>query len=87
MSGYPSSFEPGGSHAARPPADMEAMVGTGTTSTLRHAIERGEYVVDERKVAEAILRRASTVLVAAQALDLSPPRSGDDQTLACDDLA
>lgn len=63
------------------------MVGTGTTATLRRAIERGEYEVDERKVAEAMLRRASAVLVSTQALDLSPPRAGDDQALACDDLA
>jgi hypothetical protein len=87
MSGYPSNFEGRGSPDRRADADTEAMDGTGTTTTLRRAIERGEYVVDERKVAEAMLRRASTVLVAAQALDLSAPRAGDDQTLACDDLA
>jgi hypothetical protein len=87
MSRYPSKFEGGGWPERRDCADKEAMGGTGTTSALRRAIERGEYEVDERAVAEAMLRRASAVLVAAQPLDLSAPRAGDDQTLACDDLA
>jgi hypothetical protein len=39
----------------------------GIDPTLRRSVERGEYVVDSRAVARAILR--SRVLVAAQTRD------------------
>ena len=40
------------------------MAGSGITSALRGALVRGDYVVDEHAVAEAIVQ--SGVLVAAQ---------------------
>jgi len=43
------------------------MVRRGLDDALRRSVERGEYVVDSRAVARAILR--SRVLVAAQARD------------------
>jgi hypothetical protein len=54
-----------------PPADTglakgggDSMACRGIDPTLRRSVERGEYVVDSRAVAVAILR--SRVLVAAQ---------------------
>jgi hypothetical protein len=47
------------------------MMSTMSKDALARAIERGEYVVDTRAVAEAMLRRGlpSLVLVPAQPLD------------------
>jgi hypothetical protein len=49
---------------------------------LARAIERGEYVVDTRAVAEAMLRRGqpSLVLVSAQSLDRPAVRVQQDDS-------
>ena len=57
------------------------MTRRGMTSRLRQMIECGEYVIDERAVAQAILdrlrARESGVFVSAQLLQ--DPASGSDQ--------
>jgi hypothetical protein len=56
------------------------MMSTMSKDALAHAIERGEYVVDTRAVAEAMLRRGapSLVLVPAQPLDWPAVRVEQD---------
>ncbi len=54
-----------------------AMAGGGIDPALRHSVERGEYVVDARAVADAMLR--SGVLVPTQVRDRSV-RSEQDQS-------
>ena len=69
------------------------MVRTGLNPTLATAVARGQYVVNERAVAEAMLRRRSEtrrrsgVLVSAQALDHLPARSEEDGAAAGGDFA
>jgi hypothetical protein len=68
------------------------MVRTGLNPTLATAVARGQYVVNERAVAEAILRRSETrrrsgVLVSSQALDHLPARSEEDGAAAGGDFA
>lgn len=53
------------------------MAGGGIDPALRHSVERGEYVVDARAVADAMLR--SGVLVPTQVRDRSV-RSEQDQS-------
>jgi hypothetical protein len=57
-----------------------AMMSTMSKDALARAIERGEYVVDTRAVAEAMLRRGalSLVLVPAQPLDRPAVRVQQD---------
>jgi hypothetical protein len=58
---------------------------------LARQVERGEYVVDARAVAEAMLRRwrrgDSSVLVAAEPLDGPAVVVEDDEPASLDDLA
>jgi hypothetical protein len=56
------------------------MMSTMSKDALARAIERGEYVVDTRAVAEAMLRRGapSFVLVPAQPLDWPAVRVEQD---------
>jgi hypothetical protein len=64
------------------------MVSTGIHHALAQRIVRGEYVVDEHAVAEAIMRhwrRSSLVLVAAQSLDRAAVRADEDKPSAGDD--
>jgi hypothetical protein len=60
-------------------------------ATLVERIRRGEYVVDEHAVAEAVLRRwcraPSVVLVAAQARDRVPVAADEHEPRRGDDLA
>lgn len=67
------------------------MVSTGLDPTLVERVRRGEYVVDEHAVAEAMLRRwrrdRSVMLVAAQALDRLAVVADENEPLARDDLA
>jgi hypothetical protein len=60
-------------------------------STLVERIRRGEYVIDEHAVAEAVLRRwrrsPSLVLVAAQPLDRTAVGSDQDEPAPRDDVA
>jgi hypothetical protein len=66
-------------------------VGTSSKRQLAQLIERGEYVVDTRAVAEAMLQRlervGSPVLVAAQPVDRPPVRAEQDETVSRDNLA
>jgi hypothetical protein len=66
------------------------MVSTGINPALARRISRGEYVVDEHAVAEAIVRcwrRDSLVLVAAQSLDRAAVRADEEQLPAGNDRA
>jgi hypothetical protein len=65
------------------------MVIAGIDPTLVERVRRGEYVVDEHAVAEAVLRRwrGSPMLVAEQAGDRTPVLADEDGPLAADDLA
>jgi hypothetical protein len=66
-------------------------VGTWSKRELATLIERGEYVVDARAVAEAMLKRldrvGSPVLVAAEPLDRQSVLAQDDNAVPRDDLA
>lgn len=68
-----------------------AVVSTGPDPTLVERVRRGEYVVDEHAVAEAILRRwrrdRSVMLVAAQALDRLAVVADENEPVTRDDLA
>ena len=61
---------------------------TGGDPSLRERIARGEYVVDPRAVADAMLRRlGSAVLVAPEPLDRPPVHAEEDEVVPGDDLA
>jgi hypothetical protein len=66
-------------------------VGTWSKRELATLIERGEYVVDARAVAEAMLKRldrvGSPVLVAAEPLDRQSVLAQEDDAVSRDDLA
>jgi hypothetical protein len=66
-------------------------VGTWSKRELATLIERGEYVVDARAVAEAMLKRldrvGSPVLVAAEPLDRQSVLAQEDDAASRDDLA
>jgi hypothetical protein len=69
------------------PADTVQMV-SRVDPGLAERIARGEYEVDERAVAEAILRRRpSFVFVPAQAGQWAPVLVQEDEPVAGDDLA
>jgi hypothetical protein len=66
------------------------------SEALRRAIAHGEYQVDARAVALAILdraramrtaRRLSEVLEAAERLDVRCAKAGEEQTLPMEDVA
>lgn len=61
------------------------MAATRIRAVLLRRLSRGEYVVDARAVAEAML--ASGVFVALEAADLMPGRVDHDEPLAGTDLA
>jgi hypothetical protein len=73
------------------------VVSTGGDPSLRERIARGEYVVDPRAVAEAMLSAAgrarteglwrSTVLVAPESLDRPPVGAEENEPLPGDDVA
>lgn len=66
-------------------------MGTWSKRELATLIERGEYVVDARAVAEAMLKRldrvGSPVLVAAEPLDRQSVLAQEDDAVSRDDLA
>jgi hypothetical protein len=55
------------------------MMGRGIDPTLQMSVEQGQYVVDTRKVAEAIVR--SWMLVAGES-GHGPVRSEEDEAVA-----
>jgi hypothetical protein len=64
------------------------MVSTGGDPSLRERIARGEYVVDPRAVADAMLRRPrSLVLVPAEALERLAVLADEDEPLPGPDVA
>jgi hypothetical protein len=65
------------------------MVSSGIHPALAQLIHRGEYVIDEHAVAEAMMRRwrrPSAVLVAAQPLDRPAVEAHEEQSAAGDDV-
>jgi hypothetical protein len=66
-------------------------VGTWSKRQLAQLIERGEYVIDARAVAEAILRRrdgaGSPVLVAPEAVHRPAVLAEEDEPFPRDHLA
>jgi hypothetical protein len=55
---------------------------TTIDATLVERIRRGHYEVDAHAVADAMMRRGSAVLVAAQALQELPARAGERESEA-----
>jgi hypothetical protein len=55
-------------------------MGRGVLQRIKHAVTSGEYVIDVRAVAEAVL--ASGVLVAAQPADGLAVATRDDESRA-----
>ena len=79
MNSRPASRVAADGAAAPVPIPRGHMLGMGIDPALARKLERGEYVVDARAVAEAML--ASGVFVAAQSRE-RPARANYDQPAA-----
>jgi anti-sigma-28 factor FlgM len=54
---------------------------------LRASVASGEYRVDPRAVADAMLARLSVVFEAKKAIDAATPRPQQDEAVSVDDAA